>query len=303
MKRILFFVLATLALFASPAIALFIGIVFALLLGTIFSKQTSFLSSLLLKIAVVGLGFGINLNTAISASQQGFIFTLISVFLVMIVGVFLSRWFKIDAKLGYLVSSGTAICGGSAIAAIAPAIKADCNQTSMSLAVIFTLNAIAMLIFPYIGHLFNLSQSEFGTWAAIAIHDTSAVVGAAKMYGNEALQIATTVKLCRALWIIPLSIVSIILFRNNEGKKKIAIPWFILLFVIAMVVNSYFPLNEKCLQMVSEVSHKLLNVTLFLIGTKLSLEAIRSAGYKPIILGVALWTIISTFTMLVILFL
>ncbi len=294
MKKTIFFILVIATFFVSPAIALFSGIAFALIFGSLFNQQASKLSSLLLKIAVVGLGFGMNVKTAIAASSQGIFFTIISVLLVMITGVLLAKCLGINKKLGYLISSGTAICGGSAIAAVAPVINADGDDTSMSLAVVFTLNAVAMLIFPQIGSALQMSQSEFGMWSAIAIHDTSAVVGAAQMYGEEALQIATTVKLCRALWIIPLSFISLAVFKNREeGVKKVSIPWFILLFVVAMVFNSYFPLDENLAYWVKEGSHKILSLTLFLIGTKLSADAVKKAGFKPVILGVSLWILIS----------
>ncbi len=294
-KHLLFLLLAVGSLFASPALALFAGILFALIFGSIFPLQTAKLSSLLLQAAVVGLGFGMNLHDSLRASADGILFTIVSVVVVMCVGVVLGRVMQVDKRAGYLISAGTAICGGSAIAAISPVIKARAHDTSISLAVIFTLNAVAMLTFPYLGHLMELTQREFGMWSAIAIHDTSAVVGAAKMYGEEALQIATTVKLSRALWIIPLSFVSLMLFRAPKGSEtaKLSIPWFILLFVVAMVINTYAPLPETLSHIVKVGSHKILALTLFLIGSRLSLGAIREAGFTPILLGIALWGLIS----------
>ena len=301
MKKILFLLLAISAVFLPPALSLFIGVLFALLFGSEFDKYSSKASSYLLKLAVIGLGFGMNLIDSLQSSSEGILFTVFSVVLVMCSGVLLSKYFGVGRKLGYLISSGTAICGGSAIAAIAPVIKSNSNETSISLAVVFTLNAIAMLIFPMIGEFLELTQQQFGMWAAIAIHDTSAVVGAAQMYGEEALQIATTVKLSRALWIIPLSIVSTFVFQSKGDKKeKIAIPWFILLFVIAMTVNTYFPLNDLISSIIKSASHKMLSLTLFLIGSKLSVDAIRNAGFKPIVLGVMLWVLISLVTLAVI---
>lgn len=294
MKKTLFIALAIVTLFLQPALSLFIGIAFALIFGSVFKSQTLKLSKYLLQVSVVGLGFGMNLMDSIRSSSEGITFTIFSVVLVICAGVLLARWMGVERKLGYLISSGTAICGGSAIAAISPVVKADSNQTSMSLAVVFTLNAVALFIFPSIGHWLDLSQSEFGTWAAIAIHDTSSVVGAGKAYGQEALQIATTVKLTRALWIIPLSIISTFIFKDQKGgKTRITIPWFILLFVVAMIINTYIPLGETLATGIKTLSHKMLNLTLFLIGSTLSIEAIRHAGVRPILLGVALWAIIS----------
>ncbi len=303
MKKLLFLAIALISLFISPALSLFCGVIYAITFGNIFEQYSSKLSSYLLKIAVVGLGFGMNLMDSLKASSDGIIFTIFSVIAVMLIGAFFSKLLKIDRKAGYLISAGTAICGGSAIAAVSPVIKAKANDTSLSLAVIFILNAIAMIIFPYIGKLLELGQNEFGMWAAIAIHDTSAVVGAAKTYGEQALQVATTVKLSRALWIIPLSLISIPIFKseNNGQSGKISIPWFILLFIIAMIINTYFPLNDIFSQTIKIGSHKLLSLTLFLIGSRLSIEAIKSAGFKPILLGITLWVFISLVSLIVIL--
>lgn len=305
MKKILFLSLAIGSIFLSPALSLFAGIVFALTLGTLgsqFDRYTSKASSYLLKAAVIGLGFGMNLIDSLQSSSEGILFTVFSVVLVMCGGVLLSKYFGVGRKLGYLISSGTAICGGSAIAAIAPIIKSNSNETSMSLAVVFTLNAVAMLTFPLIGEFLQLTQQQFGMWSAIAIHDTSAVVGAAQIYGEEALQIATTVKLSRALWIIPLSIVSTFVFKSKGGKKgKITIPWFIFLFVIAMAINTYFPINDAVSSIIKSASHKMLSLTLFFIGSTLSITAIRNAGFKPILLGITLWVVISIVTLVVIL--
>ena len=300
MKKILFLTLAVGSLFLSPAISLFGGIIFALTLGSEFDRYTSKASSYLLKLAVIGLGFGMNLIDSLQSSSEGIFLTVFSVVLVMSSGVILSKYLGVGRKLGYLISSGTAICGGSAIAAIAPIIKSNSNETSMSLAVVFTLNAVAMLIFPSIGELLQLTQQQFGMWSAIAIHDTSAVVGAAQAYGEEALQIATTVKLSRALWIIPLSLVSTFIFKSKDEKSKISIPWFIFLFVIAMTVNTYFPLNDVVSNVIRSASHKMLSLTLFFIGSTLSIATIRNTGMKPILLGLMLWVVISITSLLVI---
>lgn len=292
--KVLFFALAVGSVFVSPALALFAGIVLALTLGSPFPAFSKKCSKYLLQVAVVGLGFGMNLFESLEAGREGIIFTLVSVVGVMLVGCLLGRAMGIVPKLSYLISSGTAICGGSAIAAVAPVVKADDDETSMSLAVIFMLNSIALFIFPPLGQLIGLDQQQFGTWAAIAIHDTSSVVGAAAAYGEEALKVATTVKLTRALWIIPLSIVSIFIFTRKKGEKtRISIPWFIFLFILAMLVNTYVNIPELLSKGISIASHKALSVTLFLIGTGLSVESIRKTGFKPVLLGVLLWAIIS----------
>lgn len=302
MSQLLFIGLLVGSLFVSPAIALFGGIAFALLFAHPFDKYSKNVSKYLLQFSVVGLGFGMNLHESLRASGEGMLFTVVSVVGVMGLGYFLGRWLKIDKKLSYLISSGTAICGGSAIAAISPVIKANSNQMSMSLAVVFTLNAIALFIFPAIGHAFGLTQQEFGTWAAIAIHDTSSVVGAGSAYGPEALMVATTIKLTRALWIIPLAIFSTFVFRSKEGGRgKISIPWFIFLFILAMVVNTYLTLPETFLSTISALSHKCLSATLFLIGSGLSIKAIREVGAKPIVLGVVLWVLVSVISLFVVL--
>ena len=292
--KVLFFALSVGSVFVAPALALFAGIVLALTLGNPFPAFSKKCSKYLLQVAVVGLGFGMNLFESLEAGREGIIFTLVSVVGVMLVGCLLGRMMGIIPKLSYLISSGTAICGGSAIAAVAPVVKADDDETSMSLAVIFMLNSIALFIFPPLGQLIGLDQQQFGTWAAIAIHDTSSVVGAAAAYGEEALKVATTVKLTRALWIIPLSIVSIFIFtRKKDEKTRISIPWFIFLFILAMLVNTYVNIPELLSKGISIASHKALSVTLFLIGTGLSVESIRKTGFKPVLLGVLLWAIIS----------
>lgn len=294
------------SVFVSPAVALFAGIVLALFVGNPYGALSKKVSKYLLQAAVVGLGFGMNLHESLAAGKDGIIFTIVSVTGVMVIGYSIGRMMGILPKLSYLISAGTAICGGSAIAAVSPVVKADDNETSISLAVIFTLNAIALFIFPPIGEMLGLTQNQFGLWAAIAIHDTSSVVGAASIYGEEALKVATTVKLTRALWIIPLSIVSIFIFarqnRNQEGEKtKINIPWFIFLFILAMVISTYISLPEGLLEVIKVASHKALSVTLFLIGCGLSVASIKKVGFKPVLLGVILWIIISVVTLFVVL--
>ncbi|MDH8702245.1 putative integral membrane protein (TIGR00698 family) [Dysgonomonadaceae bacterium PH5-43] len=300
MNRYLFIALFLASAFFSPAIALFTGIVFALLLKNPYSKQSKKISKYLLQVAVVGLGFGMNLHESLKTGGDGMLFTIVSVTGVMIIGYFVGRWLKIPTKLSYLISSGTAICGGSAIAAISPVVNADENETSMSLAIIFTLNAIALFIFPPIGHWLELTEQQFGLWAAIAIHDTSSVVGAGAEYGPEALAVATTVKLTRALWIIPLSLVSLLFFSKSKNRG-ITIPWFIFLFIIAMVINTYIDIPDLVLRFISGTSHCFLSMTLFLIGGTLSPKAIRQVGIKPVLEGVILWIVIAVGALAVIL--
>ncbi|MGL5636025.1 MAG: YeiH family protein, partial [Bacteroidales bacterium] len=203
-------------------------------------------------------------------------------------------------KTGYLISAGTAICGGSAIAAVSPVLKAKEHDISVALGTVFILNAIALFIFPPIGHWLDMTQQQFGTWAAIAIHDTSSVVGAGEVYGAQALQVATTVKLTRALWIIPLALVTSYIFKAKD--QKISIPWFILFFVLAMIVNTFVPLPAALTNIISFISKKALTVTLFLIGSGLSLSVIKEVGIKPLLLGVGLWVVIGISSLLVILY-
>lgn len=294
-----FVLLFTASFFCSPAVSLFAGIVFALTLGNPFPKASKVLSKKMLQYCVVGLGFGMNFHASLAAGREGMVFTIVSVVTVMIAGVLLGRLFRVGRKGAYLISAGTAICGGSAIAAVAPVIDADENETSLSLATIFVLNAVALFLFPVVGHWLGMSQADFGTWAAIAIHDTSSVVGAGAAYGDEALQIATTVKLTRALWIIPLSLISMLAFRQKGAKVQI--PWFIGWFIAAMLVNTYFELPTPVTQGISTLSRAGLSATLFLIGGGLSVAVIRKVGARPLVLGVALWAVISVLSLTVIL--
>lgn len=297
--KIGFILLFAAAFFCSPAVSLFAGILFALTLGNPFAKASRTLSKRMLQYCVVGLGFGMNLHASLAAGREGMIFTIVSVVAVMVAGVVLGRLLKVGRKGAYLISAGTAICGGSAIAAVAPVIDADENETSLSLATIFVLNAVALFLFPIAGRWLGMSQADFGTWAAIAIHDTSSVVGAGAAYGEQALLVATTVKLTRALWIIPLSLVSMALFRRKGAT--IQIPWFIGWFIVAMIVNTYVELPAVLTQGISLLARGGLSATLFLIGSGLSVEVIRRVGARPLVLGVVLWAIISLLSLTVIL--
>lgn len=284
--------------YISAPMALVAGFLFTLFFGNPIPRFSSKATSWLLKASVVGIGFGMNVQEAMSAGKEGVWLTVCSISIVLTLGYFLGKWLKIDRRMAHLVASGTAICGGSAIAAVAPAIEAKEQEISVSLGVIFLLNSIALIIFPIMGHYFDLSQHQFGLWSAIAIHDTSSVVGAAATYGEEALKVATTVKLTRALWIIPVSLLSLFLFRSKS--KKVSIPWFIFLFVGAMILNSYCDLGAVA-GGIYGLSKSLLVVTLFLIGSAISVKALKTTGVKPIILGVGLWIVISVTSLLAIL--
>jgi uncharacterized integral membrane protein (TIGR00698 family) len=277
----------------TPPVALFLGLAFALLCGQAYPKFNKKVSKKLLQYSVVGLGFGMNLHASLASGKEGMMFTIISVIGTMIIGMFIGRKIlNVNRDTSYLISSGTAICGGSAIAAVGPVIKAKDSDMSVALATIFVLNAIALFIFPVMGGWLGLTQQEFGTWAAIAIHDTSSVVGAGAAYGEEALQVATTIKLTRALWIIPLALVTSVIFKN--GGKKISIPWFILWFIVAILLNTYIldsvPEVGKA---ISGLARKGLIITMFFIGASLSTDVLKAVGVKPLLQGVLLWLVIS----------
>lgn len=275
----------------APPIALLLGLLVANLSGHPFLELNHKLTNILLQISVIGLGFGMNVNSALMAGKEGFLFTVASIFCTLILGFFIGKWLDIEKKTSHLISCGTAICGGSAIAAIAPVIKSDEKQTSVALGVIFILNSIALFLFPVVGHWLDLSQQEFGLWCAIAIHDTSSVVGAANKYGSEALQIATTVKLARALWIIPVALITAVLFKNKSGKVKI--PYFIGLFILAMLMNTYIPEMTLVAPFLVSIAKVGLTITLFLIGAGLNLKVLKSVGTKPLLQGVLLWIFIA----------
>ena len=287
--------------FVSPPIALLLGIIIAQFIEHPYQHLNQKATHLLLQFSVVGLGFGMNVNAALQAGKEGFFLTVASIFGTLIFGYFLGKIFKINEKISYLISSGTAICGGSAIAAISPVIKAEEKQISIALGTVFIFNSIALFVFPFIGEQLHLSQSQFGLWCAIAIHDTSSVVGAASKYGNEALQIATTAKLARALWIIPIAFLSTLVFKSKN--QKIKIPYFIGLFVIAIILNTYIPFVQKINIYIVDLSKIGLTLTLFLIGSGLSKKNLAGVGVMPILQGLILWIIISISTLLAILYL
>ena len=282
-----------LAAWVTPPVVLFIGLVFALLCGQAYPTFNKNVSKKLLQYSVIGLGFGMNLQASLASGKEGMLFTIISVVGTLLIGMFIGcKVLKLNRNTSYLISSGTAICGGSAIAAVGPIIKAKDTDMSMALATVFILNAVGLFLFPVLGHWLGLSQQDFGTWAAIAIHDTSSVVGAGAAYGEEALQVATTIKLTRALWIIPLALVTSVIFRS-EGKK-ISIPWFILFFIATMLINTYFLTDhQEVSQFIAGIARKGLIITMFFIGASLSVDVIKSVGIRPLLQGILLWIIIS----------
>ena len=280
--------------------ALILGFLFTLIFKNPFKAFNHKVINYLLKISVIGLGFGMFIRETIETSKEGFVLTVYSIMLTISLGFFLTKLLKIDLKLGHLIASGTAICGGSAIAAISPVIKANGKNISIALGVVFLLNSIALFLFPAVGHLLHLTQEQFGLWCALAIHDTSSVVGAAVGYGDEALRIATTVKLSRTLWIIPLSIFSMFIFKTKG--ERIRIPYFIILFIVAIILNSYHIVPEAATSIIVVIAKRLLILTLFLVGSVISIEDIKSTGLKPLVLALSLWLFISIFSLIYITF-
>jgi uncharacterized integral membrane protein (TIGR00698 family) len=293
-QQILFFLALAFCLtpYASPPLALALGLVIALTVGHPFQKYNSKATKILLQVSVVGLGFGMNFGNVLEAGRSGILFTIATIFGTLTLGYFVGKWLKVEKKISHLISSGTAICGGSAIAAVGPVLEANENEMSVALGTVFILNSIALFIFPIIGDLLHLTQTQFGIWAAIAIHDTSSVVGAATKFGDEALKIATTVKLARALWIVPIALGTAFLFKSE--KKKITIPYFIFLFVLASIVRTYVPISSNIFDILVSIAKTGLVVTLFLIGAGLSRKTLKAVGIKPFLEGVLLWIVIGS---------
>ncbi|HUN65483.1 MAG TPA: putative sulfate exporter family transporter [Bacteroidota bacterium] len=284
--------------YASPPLALALGIGIALTLGNPFLKQMQASTKILLQISVVGLGFGMNLAQVLSAGRTGIVFTAVSITGTLLLGWFIGRRLKLDEKTTQLISTGTAICGGSAIAALGPVINADHKDMSVALATVFVLNAIALFIFPPMGHLFGMSQSQFGVWIAIAIHDTSSVVGAASRYGLEALQVATPIKLTRTLWIFPVAFGISLFFTKT--RAKMTVPWFIFGFLLASVLKTYIPAIGGLSGVLVDAARTGLTLTLFFIGAGLSRETVSRVGFRPFVLGIALWIIVSVVSFFVV---
>jgi uncharacterized integral membrane protein (TIGR00698 family) len=300
LSKIIFFLALALSFtgFLSPPVALTIGIIFGLSFTHPFAAAARTSARILLQLCVVALGFGMNLHEVLKAGRSGFIYTAMGISFAILMGLALGRLLRVRGNSSFLITAGTAICGGSAIAAIGPIIHADDEEMAVSLGTVFILNSVALLLFPPIGILLHLSQSQFGLWAALAIHDTSSVVGAAAKYGQEALIVGTTVKLARALWIAPLALATAAIKHNvsalrgeleGRGTPRIKLPWFILFFCLAAILNTYLPV-------ISYFSHSLfafgrlgLTATLFLIGTGISRATLKEVGWRPLLQGILLW--------------
>jgi uncharacterized integral membrane protein (TIGR00698 family) len=254
------------------------------------------LARLLLQASVVALGFGMNLKQVVHAGRSGFFYTAISITAAMLLGLLFGALLKVAGKASFLITAGTAICGGSAIAAISPITEADEHEISVSMGTVFLLNSVALLIFPVIGHALHLSQNQFGLWSALAIHDTSSVVGAAAKYGNQALVVGTTVKLARALWIVPVSLLAAAYMARSGGsgsRARVKIPWFIFLFCLAAAASTYVPRFAAQYSALNHLGKAGLTATLFLIGTSLSKDTLRQVGVRPFLQGVTLWIIVA----------
>jgi uncharacterized integral membrane protein (TIGR00698 family) len=285
----------------SPPVALVGGVAFGFSVVHPYRKEASTLAKLLLQISVVFLGFGMNLNQVIHVGKSGFFYTAISICSAVVLGLLLGKVLRVGGKASYLITLGTAICGGSAIAALAPIMDANEEEISVSMGTVFLLNAVALLLFPVVGWWLHLSQNQFGLWAALAIHDTSSVVGAAAKYGAQALAIGTTVKLARALWIVPMSLVTAAyISRAHRGdgsfshQAKVKVPWFIFLFVGASVLSTYLPHFKGAYLSLNLLGKAGLTATLFLIGTSLSKSTLQTVGTRPLLQGVILWVLVGT---------
>jgi len=284
--------------FLSPPIALLIGLIFGLTVAHPYPADSGELAKFLLKASVVALGFGMNLHEVLRAGRSGFLYTAGSITFALLVGLLLGRLFKVEKTAAFLITAGTAICGGSAIAAVAPIVQANDEEIAISMGTVFILNSVALFLFPPIGWALHLSQEQFGLWSALAIHDTSSVVGATARYGAVALVVGTTIKLARALWIVPLAIGTA---AAKKTKGQIQWPWFILFFCLAAVVNAYFPVLAKFNASLSTLGRLGLTATLYLIGTGLSRATIKKVGIRPFLQGVVLWIIVGSLSLALIL--
>jgi uncharacterized integral membrane protein (TIGR00698 family) len=285
----------------SPPVALVGGIAFGFAVEHPLRAESARLAKLLLQASVVMLGFGMNLAEVVHAGRSGFVYTAISIASAMVLGLLLGRMLKIGGKASFLITAGTAICGGSAIAAVAPITEASEEEISVSMGTVFLLNSVALLLFPAIGHWLKLDQSQFGLWAALAIHDTSSVVGAAAAYGAQALQIGTTVKLARALWIVPVSLLTAAFMARlaarrgtAAGKAKVKMPWFIVYFCAAAALSTYLPRFHAGFLELNKLGKLGLTATLFLIGTSLSKKTLRQVGVRPLVQGIVLWVVVGS---------
>jgi uncharacterized integral membrane protein (TIGR00698 family) len=276
--------------YISPPIALTAGIIFGLSVAHPLPADSKDLSRFLLQASVVALGAGMDLHEVIKAGRSGFLYTALGISFALIVGLWLGRILQVRGNSSFLITTGTAICGGSAIAAVAPIIQAGEQEVAVALGTIFILNSVALLVFPLVGAALHLNQQQFGLWAALAIHDTSSVVGAASKYGATALIVGTTVKLARALWIVPLALVTAAVKRSNT---KVKLPWFILFFCLAAVINTYVRETAEFSKILFTLGRYGLTATLFLIGTSISRKAIKQVGWRPLAQGVTLWILVA----------
>ena len=275
----------------SPPVALALGLLYGFSFAHPFHVAARDLSRLLLQVSVVGLGFGMDLQQVLQAGRSGFVYTAATISIAMLMGLGLGKLLRIKHRISFLISTGTAICGGSAIAAVGPITNANEEEMAVSLGTVFVLNSVALLTFPAIGIALHMTQTQFGLWSALAIHDTSSVVGATAKFGALALAVGTTVKLARALWIVPLSIVTSL---ANKNKARIQLPWFILFFCLAAVANTYLPAFQTVYPVFKHLGVVGLTVTLYLIGTGLSMKTLREVGVRPLLQGVILWIIVAT---------
>lgn len=294
----LVFALFVLTPWGSPPVALLLGILLALFLPGGIPVIHKSVITYLLQGSVIGLGFGVHINEALQAGRTGVFLTVGTIVLTLLLGLLLGKWISCNRRISYLISCGTAICGGSAIAAIAPVIQAEKEEISISLGTIFILNSLALFLFPAIGGMLDMTGHEFGLWAAIGIHDTSSVVGAAARYGEDALPVATTVKLVRALWIIPLALLTAMIYRNKTSK--LSFPYFIIGFILAVLISSYVPSIKPFSEAAVLLAKKGLTLTLFLIGTSLSVNALKTVGFRPLLHGLCLWIAISVISLSII---
>lgn len=290
-------ILFCLSPYGSPPVALALGLFAAFSFGNPFPGLTGKPTRLLLQASVILLGFGMNLDAVYRAGKDGIFFTIATIFGTLVLGYFVGKLLNVGEKTSSLISSGTAICGGSAIAAVAPAIDAEAEEISVSLGTVFVLNSIALFVFPVIGHALDLTQNQFGVWSAIAIHDTSSVVGASAAYGPEAMAVATTVKLARALWIAPVALLFAFIYRQSKGESKatIAVPWFIFLFLLAAAARTFAPSSilPSIFDSLVTLAKAGMTITLFLIGASLSRKTLKAVGLRPLLQGVILWVLIS----------
>jgi uncharacterized integral membrane protein (TIGR00698 family) len=295
-SRIVFILLllASASGFVSPPIALAMGLAYGIALPHAYGTQAKIASKYLLQLSVIGLGFGMNLHEVVHAGRSGFLYTMLGISFAMLAGMGLGKIFGVERVPAFLISTGTAICGGSAIAAVGPITEASDEEMAIALGTVFVLNSLALMIFPVIGAGLNMTQSQFGLWAALAIHDTSSVVGAAAKYGSEALGIATTVKLARALWIVPVALVTAMV---RGAKAKIQWPWFIGFFCLAAVFKTYLPAGASAYALAVKAAKIGLTATLFLIGTGISVGTIKRVGHRPMLQGIVLWLIVLTLSL------